>query len=97
MGQEPFERVERLVGAADASQQNTVQVVFVVIAVGQFREKGGRFGRAVQCAGQQAQLRNAAAQYPAGVDVWREAGGECRVAGVGQCVKSFGNGHCESD
>ena len=34
VGQEAFEGVERLAGRADVSQQDAVQVVFVVVAVG---------------------------------------------------------------
>jgi len=39
-----------------------------------------------------AQLRNAAAQHPVGVDARREAGRKGCVAGVGQCEKVFGDG-----
>lgn len=92
VGQEAFEGVERLAGRADVSQQDAVQVVFVVVAVGQLRQECSRFGGAAQRACESAQLRNAAAQHPVGVDARREAGRKGCVAGVGQCEKVFGDG-----
>lgn len=84
--------VECLAGRADVSQQDAVQVVFVVVAVGQLRQECGRFGGSAQRACESAQLRNAAAQHPVGVDARREAGRKGCVAGVGQCEKVFGDG-----
>ena len=85
-------RASSLAGRADVSQQDAVQVVFVVVAVGQLRQECSRFGGAAQRACESAQLRNAAAQHPVGVDARREAGRKGCVAGVGQCEKVFGDG-----